>query len=327
MASFGTFLYEQMLGKLILPNSSLEGLTIVVTGGNRGLGLHSAIHFARLNPARLLLAVRDVGAGAAASRRILAETGFQGELEVVPLDLGSFNSVKKFAKWCESQERIDVVLLSAGVALSEWSTTEDGWETTLQVNALATGLLALLLLPKVAASPAVGASAVKPHITIVGSDAHIFATFKEQPAEGSTLTALNTKEIANMGDRYNVTKALSLFMARQISQLPIAAENKVVINCVNPGLCESEFRRDILPGFGQWIANKLARATSDGAKNLVWASLEDTPPGAYVSCCRATPAAKWTTSETGQAMERRLWEELVAEWVKLASEIKSTLGL
>ncbi|KAM0746967.1 NAD(P)-binding protein [Meredithblackwellia eburnea MCA 4105] len=330
MATIGTFFYEQAFGKMHLPTSSLQGRTVVISGANRGLGLHSAIHIARLDPTRLILAVRDLKAGEVASEQILAETGYRGVLEVIPLDLARFESVIEFGKWCESQDRIDVALLNAGLATKNWSTTEDGWETTtysLQVNGLATGLLALLLLPKVAATPEIKDSSVKPHITIVGSEVHVFAAFKEKSVEGSTLAALNTKEISDMWDRYNVTKVLSLFMARQLAQLPLAAEKDVVVNCVNPGLCESDFRKDILPVFGQWIMNKLSRATSEGAKNLVWAAVEDTPPGAYVSCCRASPEAKWTTIESGRALERKLWDEMTAEWVKLAPEVKSTLGL
>ncbi|KAM0746965.1 NAD(P)-binding protein [Meredithblackwellia eburnea MCA 4105] len=249
MATFRTFLYEQMFGRMILPTSSLEGRTVVISGANRGLGLQAAIHITRLNPTRLILAVRDIKAGETASEKILAETAYQGVLEVVPLDLAKFDSVKEFGKWCQGQERIDVVLLNAGMATNAWSTTEDGWETTLQVNGLATGLLALLLLPKVAASPTIKGSLVKPHITVVGSEAHILCAFKEKSEQGSILASLNNEKVSNMGDRYNVTKTLSLFMARRISQLPLAADRDVVVSCVNPGLNESAFSKGDFTGF------------------------------------------------------------------------------
>lgn len=44
-------------------------------------------------------------------------------------------------------------------------------------------------------------------------------------------------------DRYNVSKLLSLFLARKIATLPAAKD--IVVNCVNPGLCKSEFRADL----------------------------------------------------------------------------------
>jgi retinol dehydrogenase-12 len=37
----------------------LTGQTVVVTGSNVGLGLETARHFARMNPANLILAVRN----------------------------------------------------------------------------------------------------------------------------------------------------------------------------------------------------------------------------------------------------------------------------
>lgn len=130
-----------------------------------------------------------------------------------------------------------------------------------QVNGLATGLLGLLLLPllrKTAKLPAPDsvpsdnskAVAFKPHLTIVGSEMHHFAAFKEAALPGPILLNLNKQEEfeKNPMDRYSVTKLIDVYLALGLAAL---AGDGVVVNVVNPGLCESEFRREME---GTWTA-------------------------------------------------------------------------
>ena len=58
---------------------------------------------------------------------------------------------------------------------TDWVTTPEGWEDTLQVNVIATGLLALLAIPKLAATADLaGNDSFKPHLVIVASEGNSY---------------------------------------------------------------------------------------------------------------------------------------------------------
>ena len=117
---------------LDLPSVSedLEGRIVIVTGANTGLGFECAMHFLRMKPAKLILAVRSIEKGQAAALRMIDETKETRSdiVEVWELDMASFTSVQAFAQRVESLPRLDIAVLNAGVRTREWRTTGDGYE-------------------------------------------------------------------------------------------------------------------------------------------------------------------------------------------------------
>src|SRR5258706_6526393 len=123
-------------------STDLTGRTILVTGANTGLGYAAALKFQRMNPARLVLAVRDISKGLSAARQLADDLGAdagdgnapqptlsEGVVQVWECDLASFASVTRFAqKVDEELERLDIAVLNAAVATSKWATTADAWE-------------------------------------------------------------------------------------------------------------------------------------------------------------------------------------------------------
>ena len=76
---------------------------------------------------------------------------------------------------------------------------------------------------------------------------HYWAKFLEQNAQGSIIEALDDpKYFGTTGERYNVSKVLSVFTARELAKLPAVTSGKVNVNSANPGKqpChDSEFMR------------------------------------------------------------------------------------
>lgn len=143
-----------------------------MTGANSGLGLEASRHFVRLGAAKVILACRSEDKGEAARKDIERSTGRHGAVEVWPLDLTSFNSVKGFCRRAQGLERLDVLILNAGVAVPEFAAADGGYETQIAVNVISTFLMALMVLPKLRETA--GRFGVQPHVVCVSSDGHHF---------------------------------------------------------------------------------------------------------------------------------------------------------
>ncbi|KAJ7117481.1 hypothetical protein C8R44DRAFT_738381 [Mycena epipterygia] len=328
---FFTFLPDQFFSKLELPiKSDLTGRTYLITGSNTGLGLAAAIHLAHLNAAHLVLGVRDLIKGAKARDEIIAQTKFSGIIDVWELDMSKFDSVKSFAERAKNTlTRLDGALVNAGIANPDrWEMTMDGWERTLQVNGIATGLLAVLLLPVLQATtklplPHPDASQMPPHLTITGSAGQFLARFPER-RETNILQALNDSSKWTTGDRYFVTKVFDLFLAREISTLP--KSEGVVVNVVDPGLCMSDIERDREHGaVVSYLFRTIAWPVSKGSINMVYALLSPTPPGAYISSCEIRQPPAWTRSKDGLEIQKKVWDEMVEVWRGVSLDVDNII--
>lgn len=284
MSAFLAFLHSQLLIKLPYPTTSCTGKTIIVTGANTGLGKEAARHFVRLGAAKVVLGCRSIEKAEAAKHDIVSSSAERKDdvVEVWPLDLESYDSVKAFARRAQSQlPRIDAVVENAGKATQKFAIV-GGFESTITVNVVSTMLLALLLLPKL---KAVGKEfGITPTLTIVSSEVHAFAKFPESTAP-NILTALNQQDEKTWQERYPLSKLLEVFAVRQLASEKSAADLGVTINMVNPGFCESELSREM--GFGFKVMKFfLARTTEAGSRTLVHAGLQGKEThGEFLSDC------------------------------------------
>ncbi len=124
----------------------LSGKSVIVTGGNSGIGFEAARGFLSLG-ATVLLACRSKERAEAALARLRGEFP-AGNVTALPLDLALLASIDAF---CENvgkrYEKIDTVLHCAGVYYPNVPKTKDGYPTTVGVNFLGTAYLAERLLP------------------------------------------------------------------------------------------------------------------------------------------------------------------------------------
>lgn len=111
----------------------LDGKTAIVTGANVGLGLEASKEMARHGLARVVLGVRTVSKGEVAKQEILAQSP-NCDVQVWPVDQESFESMAAFAERAQLLDRLDIVILCAGVKNLEFTLSKTGHEQNVQVG-------------------------------------------------------------------------------------------------------------------------------------------------------------------------------------------------
>jgi len=294
------------------PESDFTDKTIIVTGGNTGLGLEAARHFARLNAARVILGCRSLEKGAAAKKDIEETTHRKDAVEVWQVDLGSYDSVKQFCKKAQELRRLDIVVENAGIAIPKFEELE-GYESTITVNVISTFLMALLLLPKLR-DTATRFNTI-PHLTIVASDAHEQANLREQ-FEPSIFSAFKDPASKFQPDRYNASKLLEIFTVRELGPaITASGKPEIILNTLTPGFCHSELMRHaVFPlNLFAWIGKAIiARTTEVGSRTILAAAAAGKDShGQYMADCKIGEPSRFVRSEGGKVVQKRVYAELL----------------
>ncbi|MCB0587417.1 MAG: SDR family oxidoreductase [Phaeodactylibacter sp.] len=119
--------------------------TVLITGGNDGIGKATALKLAQKGM-QVVLACRSETKGQQAAGEIRQQTGNE-LVHFLPGDLASFASIRAAARLFKTQYgQLDVLINNAGVFTSQLMQTEDGIEMQFGVNHLGHFLLTHLLL-------------------------------------------------------------------------------------------------------------------------------------------------------------------------------------
>ncbi|EJU04178.1 NADP-binding protein [Dacryopinax primogenitus] len=302
----------------------LTGRTVLLTGGNVGLGFEAAKHLASLGPERLIITSRNAARGAEAVKAIQAAgKGKVGSVECWEIDQAQFGSVTAFAdRWAKEVGKLDLLVLNAGVAQLEYAQSQDGLELMLQVNHLAPALLTFRMLPFLSkASP----DPPTPRIVIVNSGTHHWVPGVQEVDEAGDgwLKLLASKKYCQtekgMMMRYPLTKLFNVMFAKSLSE-HIPASNPLIANSVNPGFCRSSLGRNVRSWRFWFYTQLVARTTEVGSRTLVHAAVGkdlDDMYGEYVESCFVSSPSALVRSRRGKMIRDKLW----AQTIELLSEV------
>ncbi|KAM9743381.1 retinol dehydrogenase 14 [Menidia menidia] len=124
----------------------LDGKTVLITGGNSGIGKETAVALATRG-ARVVIACRDPEKAQKAVRDIKFKSRSLNVAHM-ELDLANLRSVKEFCKnFLQREKRLDILINNAGMpSVLDW--TDDGFSLCFGVNHLGHFLLTNLLLAR-----------------------------------------------------------------------------------------------------------------------------------------------------------------------------------
>jgi NAD(P)-dependent dehydrogenase (short-subunit alcohol dehydrogenase family) len=226
-------------------------------------------------------------------------------VEVAPLDLASFASIRRFAREvAPGLGRLDVLVNNAGLVQLDHIVTEDGFETTFGVNHLGHFLLTTLLLDQLRSStPA--------RVVVVASVAHRSAR------SGLDFDDLQAERGYSPIGAYNRSKLANIYFTRELARR--LAGSGVTANSLHPGFVASRLGRDgdggVLGDIAMTLGRPFAISPARGARTSVYLAsspaVADVTGQYFVRCREARPARVATDDDAAQ----RLWsvsEELVA---------------
>jgi len=210
-----------------------RGRTAVITGANTGLGFETARVLAARG-ARVVLACRDLGRAKEAAARIE-----RAPLppEVIRLDLASLASVREAAdEIASAHDQIDLLINNAGVMMTPYERTADGFERQLGVNHLGHFALTSLLLPRMSGVPG-------SRIVTVASNGHKLGRIDFDDLQSERryrrMAAYYQSKLANLMFTYELQRRLQ------------AAGARTEALAAHPGKARTELTR-YLPAWMQW---------------------------------------------------------------------------
>ncbi|MCW2855735.1 MAG: hypothetical protein JWR52_1350 [Marmoricola sp.] len=191
----------------------LSGKTAVVTGGNSGIGFHTAKELAA-HGASVVIACRNTTAGADAAGQM------SGAVRVEALDLASQASVRAFAERWDGP--LDLLVNNAGVMNPpKYRETEDGHELMFGTNHLGHFALTGRLLPALAESSA-------PRVVTVASIAHFGGT--------DAVLDANPPEHYKPEPYYGNSKLANVLFSRELHRRIGEAKSTLVSTASHPGI-------------------------------------------------------------------------------------------
>jgi NAD(P)-dependent dehydrogenase (short-subunit alcohol dehydrogenase family) len=243
----------------VVDQPDLHGTTILITGGNSGIGKEAAVALARMG-AHVAITARNPSKGEAARKEIV-ERSANNTAEVVPLDLASLDSVRTTADTVHAKlDRLDVLVNNAGGTLSKRQVTHDGFEMTFGVNHLGHFLLTNLLLDRIKASaPA--------RIVTVASGAHRGAR------NGLDFDDLQLERGHYRGfQQYCRSKLANIMFANELARR--LDGTGVTSNSMHPGYVHTNFAREgdtgLMGHLSYWLGRPFSLSPEKGADTIVY---------------------------------------------------------
>ncbi|KAL7411150.1 putative short-chain dehydrogenase TIC 32, chloroplastic [Mrakia frigida] len=267
-----------LVGPKVCVPPSLSGRVAIVTGGALGIGYEVSRAFAKAG-AKVIMVNRKEEQGDEAIAKIKKETP-EAKIEWVGCDLGTLSEVKEvFSGLAKKEERLDLLILSAGINSNQYGLDNDGIDRHFGVNWLGHFLAINQLYPllrKTSRSP--GAPA--PRIVFEASEMHRFCPSN---MHFGSLEEINNDQLTPI-ELYGRTKAAMILGSKYGIFEKVIKKNKdnVYTLTVHPGAVNTDMQaqwKDAYPGLTGKVAEAFAlftgRDVEQGSYSAIYAATSE----------------------------------------------------
>ena len=308
--------------------------SIIVTGGNSGLGLEAAKVLAR-DPTRLVvIACRNSQSG---RETVAALQAGGGKAAFLPLDLGDQQSIRRFIDQFRAADLppLGAIVCNAGSQqVGTPETTVQGYEMTFAVNHLGHYLLVRLLLDDLAHDG---------RISVVASGVHDpkAKTGVPEPIYVNAEAVAHDLEAGRSAGlrRYSTSKLCNVFFTYELSRrLASSGDGRlqsIKVNAFDPGFMPTTGLGRSWPPFLRWVSANVLPLLRFVMKNVhtpdvsgarlatLTTGEEAMPGGRYFSNGKAVPSSELSYD---QAKQHDLWIAS-ARMTTLPEEVSSTASI
>ncbi|KAK6783336.1 hypothetical protein RDI58_021133 [Solanum bulbocastanum] len=278
------------------------GLTAIVTGASSGIGAETTRVLA-MRGAHVVMAVRNVKSGTEIKDSILKEIP-HAKVDVMELDLGSMESVRKFAsKYNSTGYPLNILINNAGVMAPPFMLSQDNIELQFATNHLGHFLLTNLLLQNLK-NTAQG-SHKEGRIVNVSSLGHRF-TYRE----GIRFDKINDKDSYTAILAYGQSKLANILHANELARHFKEEGAEITANSLHPGSITTNLLRhqSLVEGLVNWIGKYFIKNIPQGAATTCYVALHPQVKGITGEYFSDSNISASTSQGTDAELAKKLWD-------------------
>lgn len=243
-----------------------RGKVAIVTGANSGIGYHTTLELVKKN-VKVVMACRNLQKAEEAKAKILRlHPG--AKIKPMMLNLSSLTDVRKFTHEFQAQfNKLDLLINNAGIMMSPYKITQDGFENQLATNYLGHFALTGLLLPVLTVTS--GA-----RIVTVTSISYKWAEIQ--------FDDFHARDGYNRRTAYGQSKRACLMFAFELQRRLSTANYDAVSVAAHPGLCKTNLDR-YFPALIRPLGSLFLQPAQKGALSILYAAMgEDVKGGEFI---------------------------------------------